>query len=218
MWVIWASPLLIPRKIKATNTCALPSLQYYMWTTDWPINTLRDLYRLTKIINECHGKHKYELTQLLYLPSEDGGKGFMEIEALYKHTKIKATHDVNTSDDAHIKLVKCFEKKKEDRNLKSEFKDARRYAEELQLDCQFNEEATVISHADQITVISTKEPQNIREILRKTTKEKRRTEVMEQPWVVKYVNQHLKYPEIVPMSYQIFKSWKNIPDIVLSID
>ena len=41
---------------------------------------------------------------------------------------------------------------------------------------------------------------------------------MEQPWVGKYVNQHWKDPEIAPMSYQIFKSWKNIPDIVLSID
>ena len=150
-----------------------------MWTTDWPINTLRDCDRLTrKIINECHGKHKYESTQLLYLPSEEGGKGLMEIEALYKHTKIKAAHYFNTSDDVHIKLVKSFQKKKEDRNLKSVFKDARRYAEELQLDCQFNEEATVISHADQVTVISTKEPRNIKEILRKTTKEKRRTEVI----------------------------------------
>ena len=153
MWVIWTSPLPIPRKIKATNTYALPSLQYYMWTTDWQINTLRDLDRLTrKIINECHGKHKYKSTQLLYLPSEGGGKGLMEIEALYKHTKIKAAH--YTSDDVHIKLVKSFQKKKEDRNLKSVFKDARRYAEELQLDCQFNEEATVISDADQVAVIS----------------------------------------------------------------
>ena len=151
----------------------------HMWTTDWPINTLRDCDRLTrKIINECHGKHKYESTQLLYLPSEEGGKGLMEIEALYKHTKIKAAHYINTSDDVHIKLVKSFQKKKEDRNLKSVFKDARRYAEELQLDFQFNEEATVISHADQVTVISTKEPRNIKEILRKTTKEKRRTEVI----------------------------------------
>ena len=73
----------IPRKVKATNTYALPSLQYYMWTTDWPINTLRDLNRLTrKIINECHGKHKHKSTQLLFQPSEEECKLFMEIEAL----------------------------------------------------------------------------------------------------------------------------------------
>ena len=62
----------------------------------------------------------------------------------------------NDNNYYYIKLVKSFQKKKEDRNLKLVFKDARRYAEELQLDCQFNEEATVISHADQVAVISTK--------------------------------------------------------------
>ena len=96
----------ISHKVKATNTYALPTLQYYMWTTDWLLNTLRDIDRLTrKIINECHGKHRHEWTQLLYLPPEEGGKGLMDIEALYKQTKIKVAHYINTSDDAHLKLV-----------------------------------------------------------------------------------------------------------------
>lgn len=34
-------------------------------------------------------------------------------------------------------------------------------------------------------------------------------------WVEKYVTKNWKDSEIAPMSYQIFKSWKNIPDIVL---
>ena len=69
MLVIWTSPLSIPRKVKAKNTYALPTLQYYMWTTDWP---LIDLERLTrKIINECHGKHRHESMQLLYLPQKE---------------------------------------------------------------------------------------------------------------------------------------------------
>ena len=68
----------------------------------------------------------------------------MEIEALYRQTKIKVAHYINTLDDTHIKLVKYFQKKKEDKNLKSVFKDAKRYAYELQLSCHFNEEATVI--------------------------------------------------------------------------
>lgn len=79
--------------------------------------------------------------------------------------------------------MRSFQKKKEDGNFKSVFKDAKRYAEELQLDYKFNEnEATVITHADQVAVISTKGPLKIKEILRKTNKDKIRTEVMEQPW------------------------------------
>lgn len=66
----------------------------------------------------------------------------MEIEALYKHTKIKADNDINNSDDVQIKLVKSFRRKTKTQKLKSLFKDAKRNAEELQLNCQFNEEAT----------------------------------------------------------------------------
>ena len=40
---------------------------------------------------------------------------------------------------------------------------------------------------------------------------------MEQPWLGKYVNRHWKDPEIAPTSYHVINSWKNIPDIVLSI-
>ena len=142
----------------------------------------------------------------------------MDIEAIYKQTKIKIAHYINTSVDTHIKLVKSFQKKKEDKNLKSVFKDAKRYADELQLSCHFNEEATVITHDDQVTVVSTKEPRSIKEILKKTTQQKRRTEVMQQPWLGKYVSQRWKDVETTSLSYQVFKSWKSIPDIVLSVD
>lgn len=68
MRVIWTSPLSIPRTVKATNTYALPTLQYYRRTTDWQLNTSRELDRpIRKIISKCHGKHRYESTQLLYL-------------------------------------------------------------------------------------------------------------------------------------------------------
>ena len=69
-----------------------------------------------------------------------------------------------------------------------------------------------------MAVVSTKEPNSIKEILRKNTQHKRRTQVMEQPWIGKYVSQHWKDAETTPLSYQIFKSWKNIPDTVLSVD
>ena len=33
--VIWSSNISTPRKVHATKTFALPTLQYHMWTTDW---------------------------------------------------------------------------------------------------------------------------------------------------------------------------------------
>ena len=90
--------------------------------------------------------------------------------------------------------------------------------DELQLSCQFNKEATVITYDDQVAVVSIKEPKSIKGILRRTTQQKRRTEVVELPWLGKYVSQHCKDAETPPVSYQIFKSWKNIPDMVLLVD
>ena len=45
----------------------------------------------------------------------------METEVLWWQTKIKVAHYIKTSHDAHIKLVKCFQKKKEDRNFSKPF-------------------------------------------------------------------------------------------------
>ena len=90
-----------------------------------------------------------------------------------------------------IKLVKSFQKRKEDRSLKSVFKDSKRYIEELQLDCQFNNGAALTGQADQVVTINGKElPKNIKEIVGKATNQKRRTAVTEQRRVGKYVTQH----------------------------
>lgn len=118
LWAVWTSPLAVPRKVCATNIYTLPILQYYMWSTDWYMNNLKEIDRLTRhVINECSGKHKYESTRLLYLPSEEGGKGLIEIESLCKKTKLKVAHYINNSDNPHIKLVKSFQKKKGKKKL-----------------------------------------------------------------------------------------------------
>ena len=79
LWTVWTSPLSISRKVSATNVYAVPVLQYYMWTTDWHVNHLKELNRLTrKVINDCSGKHMHKSTPLLYLQPEEGGKGLVD--------------------------------------------------------------------------------------------------------------------------------------------
>ena len=43
-------------------------------------------------------------------------------------------------------------------------------------------------------------------------------DVQNQLWVGKFVTQHWNDPQISNNSYDIFKQWKNIPDIVMSIN
>ena len=84
--------------------------------------------------------------------------------------------------------------------MKSVLKDSKKYIEELQLDCQFNDRATLIRQMDQVVTINGKEPKKIKEILRKATKQKVSTAVMEQPWVGQYVTQHWKDPDHIRYS------------------
>ena len=41
---------------------------------------------------------------------------------------------------------------------------------------------------------------------------------MKQPWIGKFVTQHWQDPEVSAHSYHIFRSWKNIPNVVMSVD
>ena len=112
--VIWTSPLTIPRKIQATNVFANTMMEYYMTTNGWRIADMRELDRRSREIFTANGARPIaESTALMYIPIEDGGKGFKSIEGTYKIAKIKAAHHINTSDDPRVKLVKTFQKQKE---------------------------------------------------------------------------------------------------------
>ena len=79
--VIWSSNISIPRKVLATKTFALPTLQYHMWTTDWTVIQLKDIDRRTReILRKEGGMHHHESTKLLYLPEELGGSGMKSVE------------------------------------------------------------------------------------------------------------------------------------------
>ena len=219
LWTVWTSPLSIPRKVRATNTYAVPVLQYYMWTTDWCLNHLKELDRLTrKVINDCSGKHKYESTPLLYLQPEQGGKGLIELETLYKNTKLKVANYINNSTDQNIKLVKSFHLEKEQRNLRSIFKDAKKYAEDLSIECSFNNNETVLKINEKEVRTNSAEPQKVKNIIHIANVHKHKKDLQQQPWIGKFVNQHWNDPEISRSSYDLFKHWKNIPDVVLSVD
>ena len=219
LWAVWTSPLSIPRKVRATNVYAVPVLQYYMWTTDWCLSHLKELDRLTrKVINDCSGKHKHESTPLLYLQPQQGGKGLVELETLYKNTKIKIANYINNSKDQHIKLVKSFQLKKEQSHLRSIFKDAKKYAEELNIECDFEDGETILRNGDKEMRVSGKEPYKVKSIIDKANSDRHMRDTQRQPWVGKFVTQHWNDPQISNNSYDIFKQWKNIPDIVMSID
>ena len=182
-------------------------------------NHLRELDRLTrKVINDCSGKDKHESTPLLYLQPEQGGKRLVVLETLYKNTKLKIANYINNSKDQHIKLVKSSQLKKEQSQLRSIFKDAKKYAEQLNIECDFDDGETILRNGDKEMRGSGKEPYKVKSIINKANTDRHMRDTQNQLWVGKFVTLHWNDPQISNNSYDIFKQWKNIRDIVMSID
>lgn len=58
--VIWSSNIFTPRKVHATKTFALPTLQNNVRTTDWIVTQLKDIDRRTReILRKEGGLHYY---------------------------------------------------------------------------------------------------------------------------------------------------------------
>ena len=190
-----------------------------MCTTDWSLNHLKELDRLTrKVINDCNGKHKYESTPLLYLRPEQGRKGLVELETLCKNTELKVANYIPNSKDQHVNLVKSFQLKKEESHLRSIFQDVKKYSDELNIECEFDDGATILRSSDKEIRVIDKELQKLKNIRNKVNTDRFMKDVQNQLWVGKFVTPHWNDPQISNNSYDIFKQWKNIPDIVMSID
>ena len=137
---------------------------------------------------------------------------------MYNNTKLKIAKYINNPKDQHIKLIKSSQLKKGQSHLWSLFKDAKKYAEELSIECDFDDGETILSNGDKEMRVSGKEPYKVKSIINKANTDKHMRDTQKRPWVGKFVTQHGNDPQISNNSYDIFKQWKNIPDIVMSID
>ena len=127
-----------------------------------------------------------------------------------KNKKINNNNN-NNSKDQHINL-------KEESHLRSIFQDAKKYSDELNIECEFDDGATILKSSDKEIHASNKELQKVKSIINKANTDRQMKDVQNQLWVGKFVTQHWNDPQISNNSYDIFKQWKNIPDIVMSID
>ena len=217
--VIWSSNISIPRKVKASNTFALPMIQYHMWSSDWPINTLKQLDReCRKIIQEYGGLHVSESTKVMYLPTKEGGRGLKEVEMTYKVTKIKTANYIIHSQDPRIQLVKRFEERKATKGLKSVLKDAKKYAEELDVAFTYDETKTTLTSQGKTTEVEKASPKLIGEFLTPIINNRYKTEYKDQKWLGALTTLQYDDVDIAADSLALLQTWKNIPDIVLSVN
>ena len=104
--LVLKSELNARNKIAAINTLAVPVILYTYGVIDWNLDEIQDLDRMTRkqlCMNWMLGK-KADVDRI-YLPCQEGGKSFMNLEKEYKTTMIGLlTYMVNT-DDVQIQAV-----------------------------------------------------------------------------------------------------------------
>ena len=190
-----------------------------MWSSDWPINTLKQLDReCRKIIQEYGGLHVSESTKAMYLPTKEGGRGLKEVEMKYKVTKIKTANYIIHSQDPRIQLVKRFEERKATKGLKSVLKDAKKYAEELDVAFTYDETKTTLTSQGKTTEVEKASPKLIGEFLTPIINNRYKTEYKDQKWLGALTTLQYDDIDIAADSLALLQTWKNIPDIVLSVN
>ena len=110
-----------------------------MWTQTWLIANIQQLDREgRKIIVENGGNHPKGSTAILYMSRKLGGRGLKSVENEYKNTKIKAAVKLYCNADPMMAAVRSFEELAVQNRRHSIIKDAKKYAEELDLQLWLN--------------------------------------------------------------------------------
>ena len=146
------------------------------------------------------------------------------VEDTYKLTTIKMTNYLNNSDDKRIKYARTLEMNRITQGRKSKFKKATKYAVKYNIICNFDDTGTTISASKDPTaaietkMITTPSPTALKELLRSKITEKYTKEAEEQKWLGPYIKKQSQDKQLRPTANQILKKWKNIPDIVYSVN
>ena len=98
-------------------------------------------------------------------------------------------------------------------------KDAKTYAQQLNVDVTFDEQHKSISvtMAEKETVFKISSPKYIQQTLKEATDTKYKQKLCEQLWLGNYVTQRWKDNDISKHDFNPITKWKNIPDVILSV-
>ena len=107
---------------------------------------------------------------------------------------------------------------------RSIFKQATKYEAEYNIIYNFDDTGTTTSAskdptvATEIKTMTTPSPTALKELLRSKITDKYTKEAEEQKWLGAYTNKQRQDKQLPPTANQILKKWKNIPDIVYSVN
>ena len=219
--VIWSSPLTIPRKRASADNFAVPAVQYQMWSSMWRMEDIKKLDRDTrKSIKNNKAMHRQESNASLYLQKSKGGRGLMEVESVYKLTKIKVAHYLLLAEDPRLNLVRMADERNHAKKLPSINTTAYNYANELGIRMTLDpvDKITTITFNRETKIVKSAHPKVLNSILKKASSEKTLAEFRNQPWLSNLSVKQENEPNIHQPSLIALNDWRNVPDIVFTVN
>ena len=109
-----------------------------------------------KIIKNNKAMHHQESNANLYLQISKEGRGLMEVESVYKLTKVNVAHYVSLADDPKLNLVRMTNEQNHVKKLPSIITTAYNYTNELGIRMTLNpvDKVTTITFSEQQRLIS----------------------------------------------------------------
>lgn len=105
------------------------------------------------------------------------------------------------------------------KEAKKVIKDAKNYAQKLNVDVTFDEQhkSTSVTMGQKETEFKISSPKYIQPTLKEATDTKDKQKVSAQLWLGNYVTQRWKDNYIAKHNVNLIMKWRNIPDVVLSV-
>ena len=192
----------------ASNQYALPVLTYLMWTQTWPIANIQQFDREgRKIIVENGGNHLKGSTAILHMSRKLGGRGLKSVENEYKNIKIKAAVKLYCNADPMMVAVKSFEELAVKKGRHSIIKDAKKYAEELDLQLWLN-------FPNPVAIVDGKdvEAKRVKQAIYKARQQETQSTVSEERWQGKLINNRWDDEKVdLKECFAWLSPWKNAP-------
>ena len=88
------------------------------------------------------------MNSILYLPRKCGGRGLLSVEIVYKDTKLKSLAKIVISRDSRIRLVREFENEQYNKGGCSIFKDAVKFANDLEVTIHYGPDLFCLKYKD----------------------------------------------------------------------
>ena len=214
--ITWSSPLSDRNKVTATNTFVNTTAEYFFWSEKFRLEDLRtmDIYVREAMVNNG-AKHYQQMNSVLYLPTRLGGRGLKSLEKTYKETKIKAAIKLLNSTDKRIMIVTKFNRICLQSNHASIFKDATKYAGDMDMKLEIEDTSFSVSFEKKNETIITDSIKIIKEQIIHKRNEILENDIFKSTWQGLNFKYRKEDKTLQPGCYDWLKTWQNVPSNIV---